>query len=137
MIFFPDLESLTMRGIWTSVLTVALLASATRADDKKPAASADDKKPDATKTEAKSPADQFKALTQEFQKAQNDFMTAYRAAKTDEERQKALQQMPQPAKFTGKFMKLAEEHAKDPVAFDALIWVSRNTNGQGADGLKA
>jgi hypothetical protein len=76
------------------------------------------------------PAEQYEALVKEYEKAQQDFSKAYSAAKTDEERQKVFtDKYPQPQKYGPRFMKLAEENAKDPVAVDALIWVATRARG--------
>jgi hypothetical protein len=81
--------------------------------------------------EPKPPAEQYKALVAEYQKAQEDFRAALQEAKTPEERQKVIQEkQPQPDKFAGRFLELAEKNAKDPVAVEALVWVVSNTAGQ-------
>jgi hypothetical protein len=85
----------------------------------------------------KTPAQQYQALLKEYNTAQTDFMKAYQAAKTNEERQKVFQEKyPQADKFAGRFLKLAEEHPKDPAALDALVWVVTRAPF-GPDGTKA
>jgi tetratricopeptide (TPR) repeat protein len=71
----------------------------------------------------KLPAQQYRALLDEYQKAQQAFSAAYRAAKTDEERQKVFDKYPEPGKYAPRFLKLAEDNPKDPAALDALVWV--------------
>jgi hypothetical protein len=78
----------------------------------------------ADKTGATTPAAAYRALVAEYNKAQQDFSTAYRAAKTQEERQKLYQSSyPNPQKYAGRFLELATKNPKDPVALDAAIWV--------------
>ena len=79
------------------------------------------------------PAEQFKALEKEFQDAMQAFQKDYAAAKTDDERQKIVQEKyPQPDKFAPKFLALAEENPKDAAALDALLWVVTRSFGSGA-----
>jgi hypothetical protein len=99
------------------VLVLVLALPALRAEDK-------------SKDKAASPKDQYAALVKEFDSAQQAFYKAYSEAKTDAERQKAVQEKyPQPDKFAAKFMELAQQHPKDPVAIDALVWVATRTGG--------
>jgi hypothetical protein len=73
---------------------------------------------------AAKPADQYQALLKEYESAYAEFMKGYRAAKTDEERQKVIEKAyPQPEKFASRFVKLAQDNPKDPAALDALTWV--------------
>jgi hypothetical protein len=70
------------------------------------------------------PAEQYRALTERFTKAQQEFFTEYQKAKTEEERNKLFQEKyPQPATYAGKMMAIAEKYPKDPAAVDALVWV--------------
>jgi hypothetical protein len=85
----------------------------------------------------KSPAQQYQAIIQEYNQAQSDFNRAYTAAKTDAERQKAIQEKyPQADKYADRFLKLAEDNPKDPAAFDALTWVVTRA-GYGNEGARA
>ena len=72
---------------------------------------------------APSPAAQYQALTQEHQKAQEDFFKVYQAAKTDEEHRKIAATYPQPQKYAGRFLELAQKNPTDPAAVDALVWL--------------
>ncbi len=72
---------------------------------------------------ALSPSAQYQELTQEFQKAQEDFFKAYQTVKTDEERRKIAATYPQPQKYAGRFLELAQKNPQDPAAVDALIWL--------------
>src|SRR5262245_16483471 len=58
----------------------------------------------------------YAALRDEYQKAYNEFLAAYRAAKTDEDRQKAAALQPKPQEWSAKFKELAAKHSKDPAA---------------------
>src|SRR5205823_4886994 len=74
-------------------------------------------------------AEQYQALLKEFQKAEQEFGKAFRDAKTEEERQKAIREHgPNLQKFAGRFLELAQKSPKDPVAVDALIWVVANSS---------
>jgi hypothetical protein len=69
------------------------------------------------------PAEQYKALAQEYNDAYAAFLKAYREAKTDEERKKASELFPQVDKYASRFLDLAKENPKDPAAIDALVWI--------------
>jgi hypothetical protein len=92
-----------------------------------PALRAEDKPKPAT------PAEQYQALVAEYQKAMNAYQEAARNAKTPEERQKVFQEKyPYRDKLAPKFIELAENNPKDPIAVDALVWVMTGTSGTGA-----
>ena len=80
-----------------------------------------DKPPD--KPDAKSRAEQLKAIQTDMEKAQREFISAYTAAKTNEERQAALAKQPKREEFADRAWKLIEADPKDAVAGDALVWV--------------
>jgi hypothetical protein len=64
------------------------------------------------------------ALIAEFDKSQSDFYQLYSTAKTDEDRQKLLQdKYPKPEKVSGELEQIAQDNPKTPAAFDALKWV--------------
>jgi hypothetical protein len=76
------------------------------------------------KPEKQTPAQQYKALAQEYDKAQADFRKALAMAKTGEERQKVIEEKnPKLAEFASRFLELAQRNPKDPAAVDALTWV--------------
>jgi hypothetical protein len=85
----------------------------------------DQNKPDKPGT----PAEQYQALVKEFNQAREEYFNAARQAKTAEERRTAQEKLPRPQKYADRFMKVAEEHPQDPVAVDALLWVSLNARG--------
>ncbi len=73
---------------------------------------------------AATPAEQYQSLVKEHQQAQEEFSKLYQAAKTDAERQQL--KYPQAEDFAPRFLTLARNHAGDPAAADALIWVGTN-----------
>ena len=102
------------RTLWSGALLLVFVPALVALDDKK---------------EPGTPKEQYNALLKEYQKAQTDFSKSYREAKTDEERRKAIEQMPNPQKFASRFLAIAAKNPKDPVAFDALVWVVMNARG--------
>jgi hypothetical protein len=75
-------------------------------------------------TETATPAQQYRKLVQEFEKAQVEFGKALVKAKTREDQQKVMEEKNQQlASFAPRFVELAEKNSKDPAAVDALIWV--------------
>ena len=79
------------RTVGGALALLVLLPAARALDEAKPAGA---------------PAEQYKALTAEYQKGMDDYLKAYREAKTNEERVKALQQRPNPEKFAERFLAL-------------------------------
>ncbi len=76
------------------------------------------------------PAEQYLALTKQIEAAQQEFQKAYGEAKTQEERQKIIQEKyPEPDKFANKFIALAEKYPQDPAAVDAWVWILKNRAG--------
>ncbi len=96
-------------------------------------------KPQATSTpKAESPtatpAERYRDVLKAYQKDQQELFKAYRAAKTDAERQKILEtKRPDEESYADKMLKIAEDAPKDPVAVEALVWVALNTGGPKAD----
>src|SRR5262245_48097628 len=87
-----------------------------------PALCADDKPKDKDKDKPEkppTPAEEYRSLLQEYQKAQ----------------QKSPRQ-PQGQKFAARFLEFAEKHPKEPQALDALTWVTTR-GGTGAEANKA
>jgi hypothetical protein len=84
--------------------------------------------------EGPKPADQVKALTAEFQKAQTEFQKALAGVKTPQERQKIVdEKMPKRDDYSKRFLEIAQKNPKDPAAVDALVWVLENTSPYGTD----
>jgi hypothetical protein len=76
------------------------------------------------------PAEQYQALLKEYRAAADAFSKAAAAVKTDEERKKLVRPWD---KFAPRFLELAENNPKNPIAVDALVWVVDNT-ADGAEG---
>jgi hypothetical protein len=102
--------------VWLSFFIMAMAV----ADDKvqRP------KMPDGT------PGQQLQALQKQFDEAQKAFSKKYLAAKTDADREKLFTDYPDPEHYAPLFLQIAEQHPKDPVAVDALVWLVRNTRNQ-------
>lgn len=84
-----------------------------------------------TKPAAKTPADEFKALVNEVQSAQQKIIAQYRAAKTQEERNKLIEEFRRNDQYAERFLGLANKAPKSETAFNALVWVVTNVQGQG------
>jgi hypothetical protein len=118
--------------LWLVPLLV--VGSALWADDKAKDKDKEDKKPAAGE---KTAADQFKALTDDVKKAQQEISQKYREAKDDEERDKIVAKYRKvPEEFVGKFLELAQKNPKEKAAVDALTFVVTNAPA-GATGDKA
>ena len=99
-----------VRGLLILALAVPALAAAGR-PAKEPA----------------SPAQQYQALVKVYQDALQTYSAALGKAKTYEERQKVEDEVyPKPEKLAPRFLVLAENYPRDPVAFDALTWIVVN-----------
>jgi len=79
-----------------------------------------------------SPAEQYQTLLKDFAKAQSDFFKAYQEAGSAEEKAKLLKE--KYPDFAPQFLELAEKNPKDPVALDALVWVTANRSPAAAGG---
>jgi hypothetical protein len=83
---------------------------------------------------AATPAEQYKTILADYEKAAADFRKALDNAKTPEEQQKVFQEKDPEKKrdaFAARFLELAEKNPTDPVAVDALVWVATNTPSNG------
>ncbi len=77
--------------------------------------------------EPAAPAKQYQALVKVYQDAMQSYSEALGKAKTYEERQKVEDEVyPKPEKLAPRFLVLAENYPRDPVAFDALTWIVVN-----------
>jgi DNA mismatch repair ATPase MutS len=96
-------------------------------------ASADDK----DKPKPDTPAEEWKALLAEYNKAYGDLLKPLQEAKTEEEAQKVLEQQKTlekmrqlSADYGKRALAFAEKHAKDrDAALDALLWLVQNNEG--------
>jgi hypothetical protein len=106
-----------MNRIVSGFLLLLLSLPAMRAEDKP----ADKDKPATSRQ-------QYDALVQESQQADQDFDKAFRAAKTPEDREKLIKEIRATrSKFAARCFELAEKNAKESVALDALLCVVDNT----------
>ena len=95
-------------------------------------------KDNSASAKASSPAEAYRAMVQEYDAAVQEFTKNYQQAKTDDERQKAMEKYPQADSFTGRFLTFAQNHPKDAAAVDALAWIVQNArNPQNTDAEKA
>jgi len=101
------------------VLLLALPAS--RGDDPPK-----DKEPPKKELTAK---DKYDALLKEYGAKQQEIITEFRKAKGEEQTKLRNQYMGLGGEFADRFLKIAEDNPKDPVATDALLWVVNNANG--------
>jgi peroxiredoxin len=71
----------------------------------------------------------YQALIQEHEKAGRLYGQALKAARTDEDRQKAYREkFPRPRSYAGRFLQLAESAPSDPSAVDALVWIVQRSD---------
>ncbi len=71
-------------------------------------------------------AEKYQALVKAHDRAAQEYSDAWRAAKTEEERQKLPKDLTQKATadfYGGQFLALIREHPKDPAALDAIRWL--------------
>lgn len=126
-------------GLWFGVVAVAPSLAAFGAPqgqpgsgESKPAtfAVAPDGEPgeDGGAETSATPAQQYQAILQEYNRAQQEFFNAYQAAKTAEERGEAAKLRPRPEAYAGRLLQLAQASPDDPAAFDALVWIVQNVS---------
>jgi hypothetical protein len=79
------------------------------------------------KNQSKTPAEQLQALIEKYEDAYRAYAKARKEAKTFEERDRVRKELyPDAEQYAPQFFALAEQHAKDPAAVDALVWIMRN-----------
>jgi hypothetical protein len=119
-----------MRHVMIGALALLVTVPALWGQDKKDPPT--DAKPaiEGTKAQPATPGNELAALKKEEQKAETDLIAAYRKAKTGAEREKVLDQYKGLVnKYSGRFLDFAKKNEKDPVAFDALVWIMQNQRG--------
>jgi HEAT repeat protein len=79
------------------------------------------------------PAEQVKTLIGQYDAASADFRKRYEAAKSDEEREKVFEWYPDNEAYAAVVLSVAEQHPKDPAAFDALLWAVKHARQFHAD----
>lgn len=76
------------------------------------------------------PKEQYQALVKEYAKQQTDTLSELRKTKDEDENKKLAKKYSGLGKeYAGRFYEFAEEHAKEPVAVDALFWIVQNGSG--------
>jgi hypothetical protein len=108
-----------MRKVLVWIWPVFFLGSLLQAGDDK-GKGKDDK--------ASAPAQQYKALMDEFKKTRQELTKDYRQATNAEEKQKIqdkLEKLPQA--YTGRLLELAQKNPKEDFALDALLFVVANS----------
>jgi len=68
----------------------------------------------------------FEGLKSEFDTANRDFLKAYQAAKSDDERRTALAARPNPDDFADKFFAIAADDPKSESAAKCFAWIAQN-----------
>jgi hypothetical protein len=81
------------------------------------------------KSETPTPAEQYQKLEKEYQTALTELRKAYEEAKTQQDKQKVLQEKHPRDKYAQRFLELAEKNPKDPAAVDALVWILTHGGG--------
>jgi len=75
----------------------------------------------------------FEALQKEFEEAMQRFVEVYQKAEGEEAQRKAFEECyPKPDEFAPRFLAIAREFPKDPVAVEALTWVVSNSQASPA-----
>jgi hypothetical protein len=110
-------EDRQMRFIGLGIMVLAL-APALWADDL-PTNQAKEK----AAQEQQTPTEQFRAITEEYQQARQDFFTEYGKAKTEEQKKELVKKFPQPEKYAARVIEIVEKNPKDGIAVDAVTWV--------------
>ncbi len=81
-------------------------------------------------------AARLKEIQKEYLTARNDFMVAYRAADSDEEKKKLFEEKyPKPETYSDQIMAIVNQGVESETEFDALTWIATNvrSNGTGLD----
>jgi hypothetical protein len=118
------MEEDRMRRLICRILPLLLLAAI--------AGAADDKK--SKSDQPKSPAEKFRALNGEIEKATQAAAKSYREAKTPEEQQKVEGEFRKKVQgYAGRFLKLGEDNPKEDFAGEALVFVVINGSGAESD----
>jgi hypothetical protein len=127
---FPAMEEdHSMRYLVIALIGLVAAGPPLLADD--PPAKAADKPKQAAKDEKtpQTPAEQYKAVVDDYGKARAEFMKEYVKATTTEERAKVIKEKyPQPDKYAQRMMDIAAKAPKDPASADALVWVVANAS---------
>jgi len=110
-----------MKRWWLALLSVLLcLPAAWALQDKKETQK--DKAAEATGT----PKEKVEKLQQEYATTKEALVKEFRAAKTDEERNKLRDRITELQKIPGKVQDIVEKNLKEPFAVDGIVWLLRN-----------
>lgn len=90
------------------------------------------KVPQEESQEPTTPEEKLAAWQKAYAEAAQAYSAALRAAKTPEDRQAAQELAPNMGEYVEKFMTLAQENPKTPVALQAYTWIVRNGRGSPA-----
>jgi len=101
-----------------------------------PASRGDDPPKDKEKKEA-SAKEQYDALVKEFAAKRSKLIPEINKAKGEEQQKLIKQYQELGGEFADRFLKLADENPKDPVAVDATFWIVENANGGQAQAAAA
>jgi hypothetical protein len=93
-----------------------------------PAARGEDPPKDKDEKKA-TPREQYAALVKEFSAKRSALIPQINKAKGEEQQKLLKEYQALGGEYADRFLKLADEHAKDPVATDALFWVVDNASG--------
>lgn len=80
----------------------------------------------------KTPKEQYAALAKEYTSKRTAVVAEINKAKGEEQQKLIKQYGALGGEFADQFLKLAEDHPKDPVAADALFWIVQNAFGSPA-----
>jgi hypothetical protein len=69
-------------------------------------------------------AQAYQRLVKEYDDLYQKCLKAYNAAKSDEEKTIALQELTEPAQFSGRSLEISKEYPNDSSAIDALAWAA-------------
>ncbi|HXG09531.1 MAG TPA: hypothetical protein VNK04_07055 [Gemmataceae bacterium] len=99
------------RTLWSGALLLVFVPALVALDDKK---------------EPGTPKQQYDAVMQEYRKVYSEHLNRLRLAKTQEERRQVEEKAPDLQPFAARFLEVAEKNPKDPVAVEALLWITMN-----------
>lgn len=109
-----------MRTIYATVCLLVLAPAAGLAGPNDAAPPKEETAPAAIQ----SPDEQYSAIEKEYTDTRQKFYDEYRAAQTNNERQKIFEEKyPKADKFAARFLALAKAHPESDAAFGALKWV--------------
>jgi thiol-disulfide isomerase/thioredoxin len=115
-----------MKRAWGGLLALALVVPALRADEKKADQPKGEPKPAA---KVGTPAEQLKALTEEYEKATAEVREKLQKAKVEDRQEIIKEYRNKMATLPKDIYAIAAENPKDPAAVDALVWLCEKAMG--------